>query len=165
MEFEQRKSRRLEKNKFQADIWVEALKKSRKEYRICQITRIAKKDKVFDLKYEDGNLETGIRLTKSERFAKYPRIRITNTGNRTFEVDQVLHGKETYDSNRDNYHVFEVQQHQKRVKEMHADSDAIRRKLKTRSVKACFVCILCVFVHFWVMTPRKIYRFKYTLNK
>jgi len=118
------------RNKFHVGMWVEALKKNRKPYRICQITRIAKKGTVFDLKYDDGATETNIKMKKSERSAKNPRIKITNSGNRSFQVDHALHGKETYDSKRDKYHGFEVQHHQERVREMHAERDAIRRKIR-----------------------------------
>eukprot|EP00979_Chaetoceros_neogracilis_P012442 scaffold3310_cov283-Chaetoceros_neogracile.AAC.24 len=136
VEIERKKLKQARKqNKFQVGMWVEALKKNRKPYSICQIVRIANKGTVFDLKYEDGGLESDIKMKKSERFAKNPRIRITKTGNRTFEVDQVLHGKETYASKRDKYHGFEVQQHQERVREIHAERDAIRRKLKAAKEK------------------------------
>jgi len=136
VEIERTKLKQARKrNKLHVGMWVEALKKNKRPYSICQITRIAKKGTVFDLKYEDGALETDIGMKKSERFAKNPRIRITKTGNRTFEVDQVLHGKETYDSKRDKYHGFEVQQHQERVREIHAERDAIRRKLKAAKEK------------------------------
>jgi len=136
VDLERRKLKEARKrNKFQVGMWVEGLKKNRKPYSICQITRIANKGTVFDLKYEDGSLETEIKMKKSERFAKNPRIRITKTGNRTFEVDQALHGKETYDSKRDKYHGFEVQQHQERVREIHAERDAIRRRLRANKEK------------------------------
>ena len=123
------------KNKFQVGMWVEALKKDRKPYMICQILRIANKGTVFDVKYEDNTTETNVRMNKTERFAKNPRIRITKTGNRSFQVDHALHGKETYDSKRDKYHGFQVQQHQERVREMHAEREAIRRKLRTSKQK------------------------------
>jgi pre-mRNA-processing factor SLU7 len=123
------------KLKFRVGMWVEALQKNRRPYRICQIIRIAKKGTVFDLRYENGTVESNIKMKKSERFAKNPRIRITKTGNRTFEVDHAVHGKETYDSKRDKYHGFEVQQHQERVREMHAEREAIRRKLRASKEK------------------------------
>ena len=118
------------RNKFKVGMWVEALPKNRRPYRICQIIRIAKKGTVFDLKYESGKVETDIKMKKSERFAKNPRIRITKTGNRTFAIDKALHGKETYDSKRDKYHGFEVEQHQARVREMHEERETIRKKLR-----------------------------------
>ena len=136
VELERKKLKDARKrNKFQVGMWVEGLKKNRKPYSICQITRIANKGTVFDLKYEDGSLETDIKMKKSERFAKNPRIRITKTGNRTFKVDQALHGKETYDSKRDKFHGFEVQQHQERVREIHAERDAIRSRLRANKEK------------------------------
>ncbi len=114
---------------------MEALPKNKRPYRICQITRIAKKGTVFDLRYENGTVEDNIKMKKSERFSKHPRIRITRTGNRTFEIDREVHGKETYDSKRDKYHGFEVEQHQKRVREIHAERDAIRRKIRASKAK------------------------------
>lgn len=140
MDLERHKLKEAKKrNKFQVGMWVEALQKNRRPYRICQITRIAKKGTVFDLKYEhdDGGgvtVEKSIKMKKSERFAKNPRIRITKTGNRTFEIDRALHGKETYDSKRDKFHGFEVQAHQERVREIHAERDAIRRKLRAANI-------------------------------
>ncbi len=120
-------------NKFKVGMWVEALKKNRKPYCICQITRISKKGTVFDLKYDDGTTEVGVKMKKTDRLMKNPRIRITKTGNRSFEVNHALHGKETYDSKRDKYHGFELQQHQDRVREMYAERDAIRRNIRAQT--------------------------------
>lgn len=136
VELERRRLKEARKrHKFRVGMWVEALKKNRKPYRICQITKISNKGTVFDLKYEDGTVETDIKMSKSERFSKVPRIRMTKTGNRAFEVNYALHGKETYDSKRDKYHGFEVQLHQKRLQEMHAERETIRRMIKASKQK------------------------------
>jgi pre-mRNA-processing factor SLU7 len=123
------------KSKFKVGMWVECLKKNKKPYRICQLIKIAKKGTLFDVRYEDGSVEKDIKMRKSERSAKNPRIRITKTGNRTFQIDASVHGKETYDSKRDKYHGFEVQQHQERVKEIHAEREAIRKKNRVKNQK------------------------------
>jgi Pre-mRNA splicing Prp18-interacting factor. len=136
VEIERRKLKEARKrNKFRVGMWVEALKKNRKPYMICQIIKISKKGTVFDVRYEDGTMEKNIKMSKSERFSNAPRIRMTKTGNRAFEVNHALHGKETYDSKRDKYHGFEVQLHQKRLQEIHAERETIRRMIKASKQK------------------------------
>ena len=49
VELERKKLKEARKlNKFKVGMWVEAMKKNRKPYVICQIVRIAKKGTVFD---------------------------------------------------------------------------------------------------------------------
>ena len=43
-------------------MWVEALKNNKKPYRICKITKIAKKGTEFDLEFEDGTVERKVKL-------------------------------------------------------------------------------------------------------
>ena len=53
------------KLKFKVGMWVEALQKNRRPYRICQIIRIAKKGTVFDLRYENGTVESNIKIGRA----------------------------------------------------------------------------------------------------
>ena len=119
-------------NKFRVGMWVEAMKKNRKPYRICQIVRIAKKGSVFDLRFEDGTMETNVKMKKSERGKANARIQMTKTGNRSFQVDHAVHGKETYDSKRDKYHGYEVQEHLDTLKEKYAERDRIRKEIRAK---------------------------------
>ena len=119
--------------KFRAGMWVEALKKGRKPYLICQITKIRKKGTVFDLAYDDGTAELGVKFKKEERGGPNPRIRMTKTGNRAVEVDKVEHGRTTYDAKRDAYLGYEVDM--KRMEEKFATREALRRKAKEEEEK------------------------------
>ena len=119
--------------KFKAGMWVEALKKGRKPYLICQITKIRKKGTVFDLAYDDGTVETGVKFKKEDRDGPNPRIRMTKTGNRAVEVDKVEHGRTTYDAKRDAYLGYEVDM--KRMEEKFATREALRRKAKEEEEK------------------------------
>ena len=119
--------------KFRAGMWVEALKKGRKPYLICQITKIRKKGTVFDLAYDDGTAELGVKFKKEERDGPNPRIRMTKTGNRAVEVDKVEHGRTTYDAKRDAYLGYEVDM--KRMEEKFATREALRRKAKEEEEK------------------------------
>lgn len=130
---ERRRLKRARKmNRFQVGMWVEGMKRNRRPYVICQITRIAKKGTVFDLKYEDGTVETNIKMKKKERGKVNARIRMTKTGSRSFAVDHAVSGKETYDSKRDKYHGFEVQDHLDTLKQKYSERDAIRKKLRAK---------------------------------
>jgi len=117
-------------NKFKVGMWVEALKKNKRPYRICQIIKIAKKGTLFDVKYEDGSVETCVKMKKADRLTKYARIRMTKSGNRSFVVDHSVSGKETYDSKRDKYHGYDMQHHLDSLKVKFAERDAIRKKLR-----------------------------------
>ena len=119
--------------KFRAGMWVEALKKGRKPYLICQITKIRKKGTVFDLAYDDGTAELGVKFKKEERDGPNPRIRVTKTGNRAVEVDKAEHGRTTYDAKRDAYLGYEVDM--KRMEEKFATREALRRKAKEEEEK------------------------------
>ena len=133
VEIERKKLKIAKKlNKFKVGMWVEAMKKNRKPYRICQIVRIAKKGSIFDLRFEDGTMETNVKMKKEERSKVNARIRITKTGNRSFAVDHAVHGKETYDSKRDKYHGYEVQEHLDTLKEKYAERDAIRKQIRAK---------------------------------
>jgi pre-mRNA-processing factor SLU7 len=119
--------------KFRAGMWVEALRRGRRPYLICQITKIRKKGTVFDLAYDDGTVETGVRFGKEERDGPHPRIRMTKTGNRAVEVDKAEHGRTTYDAKRDAYLGYEVDM--KRMEEKFATREALRREAKEEEEK------------------------------
>ena len=114
--------------KFRAGMWVEALRKGRKPYLICQITKISKKGTVFDLRYDDGTVETGVKFKKEERNGPNPRIRMTRTGSRAVEIDKAEHGRTSYDAKRDAYLGYEVDM--KRMEDKFAAREALRRKAK-----------------------------------
>lgn len=124
--------------KLRKGMWVEALKKNKKPYLICQVVKVYKRGNEFDLQFEDGFLEQKVKFRQSSSSAlfpnKNPRIRITKAGNRSFTVDHSKYGKETFDSKRDKYHGYEASstQHTKMMEEKYSKRDAIRRKLKTQ---------------------------------
>lgn len=117
-------------------MWVEALKKNRRPYVMCQIVKIAKNGTLYDLKFEDGTIERSIPFRKSDLVKNSnapPRIRFTKTGNRSFAVDAQKYGKETYDSKRDAYHGYEVDM--KAIENRYARREAIRRKINSSKQK------------------------------
>jgi pre-mRNA-processing factor SLU7 len=118
---------------FEVGMWVEALKNNKGAYRICQIIKIAKKGKEFDLKYEDGTLELKVKLKKHS--LTKPRIRITKKGSRTTTLDASIYGKETFDSKRDKYHGYEPETHTKRVEQVFNEREDIRKQMREKSKK------------------------------
>lgn len=121
---------KVKKGKFEVGMWVEAMRHGKGPYRICQIVKIAKKGTVYDLKYEDGTLERKVKFKSSSKSLYKPRIRMTKTGARSFTVDEKQHGKETYDSKRDKYHGYDPDSHTKRVSQVFAEREELRRKRK-----------------------------------
>ena len=121
--------------KFKVGMWVEALKRNKRPFSICQVVKIAKKGTMFDLKFEDGSIETNIVTKKQDRGKRNARIRVTKAGNRSFHVDHGKHGKETYDSKRDKYHGFEIHDHLQNLEQRYQERDAIRKKIKSRKEK------------------------------
>ena len=132
---ERRKRKQLvSKGEFQVGLWVEALKNNRLPYRICQITRMAKKGTEFDLKYEDGTVERKVKLksNSSRSHQRKPRIRMTKTGARSMAMDVDKYGKESFDSKRDKYHGYELDTHNQKVEKRFAERDAIRRVIRQK---------------------------------
>jgi len=133
--------------KWKKGMWVEAKKKNKLPYLICQITKYDKRKKLFWLQYEDGSAESKVKLSskskKSSLFKKssesdaQPRIRLTKAGNRSFAIDHEKYGKETYDSKRDKYHGYDASsnQHVKMMEDKYSKRDAIRRKKKEQKLK------------------------------
>lgn len=118
------------KGQFVKGQWVEALKKNKMPYRICQITKIHKKGTEFDLKYEDGTVEERVKLGHP-RAAK-PRIRMTAAGSRAALAEDANGdlGKETYDSKRDPYHGYDRDQHNAALQSKYERKLAARRQLR-----------------------------------
>eukprot|EP00539_Tryblionella_compressa_P001031 CAMPEP_0178742114 /NCGR_PEP_ID=MMETSP0744-20121128/5505_1 /TAXON_ID=913974 /ORGANISM="Nitzschia punctata, Strain CCMP561" /LENGTH=648 /DNA_ID=CAMNT_0020395041 /DNA_START=309 /DNA_END=2256 /DNA_ORIENTATION=- len=130
-----RKERQLEKEKrkrgqFEVGMWVEALKNNKGPYRICKITKIAKKGTVFDLEYEDGTVEQKVKFKPKSKAMFKPRIRMTKSGTRSMQIDADKYGKETYDSKRDEYHGYDADSHTKKVEKIFKEREEIRRKLR-----------------------------------
>jgi pre-mRNA-processing factor SLU7 len=129
-----REERRLLKEKqrkqeFQVGMWVEAMKNGKGPYRICKITKIAKKGTQLDLKYEDGAVEQKVKLKKN---LFKPRIRMTKTGSRAVQIDAAVHGKETFDSKRDKYHGYDPETHTQRVERIYNERQAIRKQVREK---------------------------------
>ena len=131
----QKLKEKTKKGQFEVGMWVEALRNNRGPYRICQIVKIAKKGKQYDLKYEDGTVERKVKFKPSSKKSMMfkPRIRMTKTGARSIHVDENKHGKETYDSKRDKYHGYDHESHTKRVEQIFQEREAIRKKLREKS--------------------------------
>ena len=133
---ERRKLKEKQKQQqFEVGMWVEAMKNGKGPYRICQITKIAKKGTQFDLKYEDGTVERKVKMKKKSSMFK-PRIRMTKTGARSMQIDAATHGKETYDSKRDAYHGYDADAHSKHVERMFQQKEDIRRQLREKEKKS-----------------------------
>lgn len=109
------------KQQFQVGMWVEALKRNRKPYRMCKIVKIAKKGKEFDLEYDDGTFERKVKFTPK-------RIRMTKKGNRTIDTSHL--GEETYDAKRDKYHGYDQEGYMKRMEKVFSQREEKRRKMR-----------------------------------
>jgi pre-mRNA-processing factor SLU7 len=133
---ERRKLREQQKKgKFEAGMWVEALKNNKGPYKICQIVKIAKKGTQFDLKYDDGTIEQKIKFKPSKKLFSKPRIRMTKKGARSMEVDSAKHGHETYDSKRDKYHGYDHETHTRKVEKTFQEREEIRKQLREKKKK------------------------------
>ena len=66
LEIQRSKIKQLVKSKkFKVGMWVEALKRNKMPYQICQIIRIGKKGTEFDIRFEDGYVEKNIKMKNS----------------------------------------------------------------------------------------------------
>jgi pre-mRNA-processing factor SLU7 len=138
LEIQRSKIKHLVKSKkFKVGMWVEALKRNKMPYQICQIIRIGKKGTEFDIRFEDGYVEKNIKMKKSERGYKNARIRFTKAGNRAVVLGQGDEdvGLETYDSKRDKYHGFEVDSHQIALTEKYEEREALRKRMRAEQQK------------------------------
>ncbi|KAL3926745.1 MAG: hypothetical protein SGBAC_013350 [Bacillariaceae sp.] len=125
------------KGRFEAGMWVEAMRNNKGPYRICQIVKIAKKGTQFDLKYEDGTIERKVKFKPSKKklFSSKPRIRMTKTGARSIHIDVDKHGHESYDSKRDKYHGYDHETHTKRIEKTFEEREDIRKQLREKKKK------------------------------
>ena len=109
--------------------WVEALKYNRKPYLMAEIVRVKRKKlsnvQEVDLKFEDGSVEKGVKILPGSK-----RVKVTKTGTRSFAIDHSIVGKSTYDSKRDAYHGFELEDFTKKTASKFQQRDEIRRKLR-----------------------------------
>lgn len=118
--------------------WVEALKKSKLPYRICQIVNVYKKgDGVIelDLEFEDKTIEKRVR-PHNPRDPSKPRVRITKTGSRSSAVEtQLTAGKNAYVSKRDAYHGYDSQSHNLTMQRKFEQREQIRKQLREESTE------------------------------
>jgi len=125
---------------FEIGMWIEALRKNKKPYLIAQIVKISDKGRSFDLKYEDGYIERNVKPWGGKKggssthnvATSAPRMRVTRAGNRSFTVNKITSGKETYDSKRDAYHGVEVEGHTKKMEEKYREREALRKEQRQK---------------------------------
>ena len=113
-------------DKFTKGQWVEALKKNKLPYRICQILSVNARQTEFDLKYEDGSIERRVKLLANKI---RPRIRHTRRGTRSVNVE-ATGMTETYDSKRDAYHGYDQESHNAILTARFEERERIRRKIR-----------------------------------
>jgi pre-mRNA-processing factor SLU7 len=139
--------------------WVEALKRNKAPYRICQILQVhggtssaastSTKTQVVDVQYEDGTIETKIPVRKD---APNPRVRATATGKRcrldphpttahhNTETTTTTTGsggyKESFVSKRDQYHGYDRDTHNSIVVRKFEQKVAIRRNVREQQQQA-----------------------------
>ena len=119
----QRERTAVAQQKFATGMWVEALRKPNKlPYKIAQITRINKQQTECDLSFEDGTVETRVKL--NSHTAQRPRLRMTKTGNRS------AGGVDSWDSKRDAYHGYDAASHNARVAAKFEERESLRRKFR-----------------------------------
>lgn len=133
--------------RFEKGQWVEALKKNKMPYRICQIIKIHgssgdNKHQEFDLQFEDGSIERKVRIgqrnSTGTTLNKPPRIRMTVTGNRSttststtsVSMDNNDTYKETFASKRDQYHGYDRDKHNAILNKKYEQKLEIRRQLR-----------------------------------
>jgi pre-mRNA-processing factor SLU7 len=117
--------------------WVEALKKNKPPYRICQIVNIHKKgDQLeLDLEFEDKTIEKRVRPTV--RGSSNPRVRITKMGSRSSNVEaQLVAGKNAYASKRDAYHGYDSNAHNNKMQQKYERREQIRKQMRDESSTA-----------------------------
>lgn len=119
--------------------WVEALKKNKPPYRICQIVKVQNLQggrKSFDLQYEDGTIERNVKFLAT---AVKPRIRVTKSGSRsataTTTAGSASSIQETYDSKRDQYHGYDKDSHNAQLQAKYEQREALRRTLREQEKK------------------------------
>mmetsp|Transcript_14803 Transcript_14803/g.40902 ORF Transcript_14803/g.40902 Transcript_14803/m.40902 type:complete len:611 (-) Transcript_14803:1830-3662(-) len=140
----QQRATAAHQDKFAKGQWVEALKKNKMPYRICQILAVNSRQTEFDLKYEDGTIERRVKFLskRNSNNSRYrPRIRKTQRGTRSGSAtgqSTLTEGMtETYDSKRDAYHGYDNESHNTKLAARFQEREAIRKRfrdqLKTKS--------------------------------
>ena len=129
----QQRRQQQQGDKFVKGQWVEALKRNKLPYRICQIVAVNARQTEFDLKYEDGTVERRVKLNNmATTTAARPRIRRTKRGARSINVEEATQGgmTETYDSKRDAYHGYDQKSHNATLTARFEERERIRRKFR-----------------------------------
>ena len=120
---------------FEVGMWIEELKKNKRPYLIAQIIKAAsdKKGSIYDLKYEDGFIERGVRPFGSSggRDNIPQRMRVTKSGSRA-TTSTTTANKESYDSKRDAYHGVEIDNHTKKMEERYREREALRKEQRQK---------------------------------
>lgn len=137
LEKERRKQKRDQQlGNFFKGQWVEALKRNRTPYRICQVLNVYKKGDLIelDLQFEDKSIEKRVRPFPLGGATNQPRVRITKTGARSASVEaQLTAGKNAYVSKRDAYHGYDSQSHNAKMLEKYEQREQIRKQLREQS--------------------------------
>lgn len=137
------------KGQYSQGQWVEALKKNKMPYRICQIIKIHDKggEPLFDLQFEDGTIEKKIKSSSKNKQQQQARIRMTASGNRSMWTDTAstaaankegddttatVDYKETFASKRDQYHGYDRDKHNAILSQKYEQKLAMRRQLREK---------------------------------
>jgi pre-mRNA-processing factor SLU7 len=126
-----------EQTKFYIGQWVEALKKRKLPYRICQVLAVNKQQTEFDLQFEDGSIERKVRLQPNSNSTSFrPAVRMTKTGSRSAggaaaaATGSGATAAEAYDAKRDAYHGYDKDSHNVKMTAKFEQREALRRKLR-----------------------------------
>lgn len=115
------------KNAFVVGQWVEALKKGKLPYRICQVVSLYNNGRELDLKYEDGTVERKVKIN-NKRDSSKPTVRITKTGNRSLDIKTGDVFKESYDGKRDQYHGYDRDTHNSKLNTKYMQRQELRKQ-------------------------------------
>jgi pre-mRNA-processing factor SLU7 len=142
-------------NRFTKGQWVEALKRNKPPYRICQVIKVhttgnTTTTSIIDIQFEDGTIETKVKVKPD---SSHPRVRKTVTGNRylltstaaatatatavpTNSNDVGNHNEngfiESFVSKRDQYHGYDLDQHNATLVRKYEQKNEIRRKIREK---------------------------------
>jgi pre-mRNA-processing factor SLU7 len=124
---QRQRQQELLSDQFKVGQWVEALKRNKAPYRMCQIIKVhntSSQQQLVDVKYEDGTVETKLPVQKGAR------VRRTATGNRTATDGGDTDYKTTFVSKRDPYHGYDREHHNQEVVRKYEQKLVLRRKLR-----------------------------------
>ena len=145
-----------QQQKFVKGQWVEALKKNKAPYRICQVINVHSNNsnssssntgtQLIDVQYEDGTIETKLKVSRNQNNPSNgkPRVRKTATGNRyltssteaaatatTTGNDAANTGfVDSFVSKRDPYHGYDIHQHNNIIVRKYEQKNSIRRQIR-----------------------------------